>query len=135
MAGGRDDPGDEKLSSNVLLPQFPGEDFLAHQGTAWWEQAEAVLSLHGLLAVANGHEPEACQAIVDVDLNLLPALPVTDREHNRRHEKRIFAMAQNKANARKRRSIMLSQWTKIYVLYCKFGMDFDDSPQYIPTHL
>ena len=54
---------------------------MAHQGTQWKEQAEATLAMHGLLAVARGHEPDACKAIVDINLGDLPELGGAVRQH------------------------------------------------------
>ena len=48
----------------VQLPQFPGDDFLAHDATAWLEQAEPRLGK--LLAVAQGQQPAAAAAIIDI---------------------------------------------------------------------
>ena len=42
-------------SSAVALPEFPGEDVLAHEGAVWIEQAEARFG--PLLAVAQGQPP------------------------------------------------------------------------------
>ena len=89
------------------FPQFPGEDFLAHEGAQWKEMADARLATRKLLAVANGQLPPAAKAIIDIDLKDLPELPVTDRDHHRRHEARIKAMTQNKANEERRMQIVL----------------------------
>ena len=76
-------------SKELSLPDFPGEDFLAHAGTQWLESAEAKLAGKQLLAVAQGHEPPAVKCIVDIDLSELPTLPTSHRDHDRREETRI----------------------------------------------
>ena len=67
------DTFDAEIPSNDTrsLPQFPGEDFLAHAGTQWLEKAEARLAAMSLLVVAQGHDPPAARCIVDVDLSAL----------------------------------------------------------------
>ena len=101
-------------SKELSLPDFPGEDFLAHAGTQWLESAEAKLAGKQLLAVAQGHEPPAVKCIVDIDLSELPTLPTSHRDHDRREETRIKVKAQNKANAEKRLNLTLTAWTEIY---------------------
>ena len=96
----------------VQLPQFPGDDFLAHDATAWLEQAEPRLGK--LLAVAQGQQPAAAAAIIDIDLGDLPELPHDHRDFQRRLETRIKVQAQNDANAMKRWTICMEQWTDLY---------------------
>ena len=87
------------------LPQFPGDDFYAHDAAAWLEQEE--LRLGRLLHVAQqGHEPAAASAIRDIDLRSLPELPHDHRDHHRRQETRIKVQAQNEANAFRRFTII-----------------------------
>ena len=62
MATGVDDTIPVGSKSRLELPQFPGEDFLAHAGTQWLEQAEARLASAGLLAVAEGDDPPSCKS-------------------------------------------------------------------------
>ena len=62
------------------FPQYPGEDFLAHAGTQYMERVDARLADENLLSVARGNEPEACKAILDVDLS---TIPLPDPSHNR----------------------------------------------------
>ena len=45
------------------LPQYPGEDVLAHTGQQWLEQAKPRLADAGLLAVAEGEGPPDVQCI------------------------------------------------------------------------
>ena len=95
-------------------PQFPGEEFLSHTAAVYQEQMEARFASRGILASAQGFESEAAKAIVDIDLNQLPALPASHRDHERRNEARIKYAAQNKANARKRFTITMQEWTSVY---------------------
>ena len=79
------------------MPPFPGDDFHAHDAAAWLEQAEPRLGR--LMHVAQGHEPAAASAILDIDLGSLPELPPEHRDYHRRQETRIKVKAQNDANA------------------------------------
>ena len=101
------------------LPQFPGEDFLAHEGSLWLEAAEARLAARKLLAVANGSPPPGAKAIIDVDLTSLPPLPPTHRDYNRRLETRIKVQTTNRENDEKRLQITLDAWTELYTLLKK----------------
>ena len=94
-------------STPLDFPQCPGEDVHAHAATQFLEAVEARWAARGLLVVANGGSPAAAKAIVDVDLALLPALPPTHRDFNRREEARIKVMASNSANAQKRAQMEL----------------------------
>ena len=58
-----------------ILPQFPGEDFLAHAGALHKEQMDARLGEIGLLPVAQGFEPDSVKGLKDYDLSVLPMLP------------------------------------------------------------
>ena len=69
-----------------------------------------------LLTVAEGNEPPEVKCIVDVDLDELPELPVTHKEHHRRQEARMKVIAQNEANERKRESIIYDKWTELYTV-------------------
>ena len=84
---------DAAANSTNALPQFPGEDLLAHAGTQWKEAAETRLSALKLLHVAQGGMPPAVLEIIDVDLTDLPSLPAGHRDHHRREETRIKVMA------------------------------------------
>ena len=57
-------------SNSFALPQFPGEEPLAHESTQWKEKATARLTSAGLLAVAQGHPSAAAKCIVDIDLDV-----------------------------------------------------------------
>jgi len=86
--------GSDQTSSGTLstttesmdFPQFPGEDFLAHTATQYLEAAEARFAKLKLLAVAEGHDPPAVKAIIDVDLDSIPELPQSHRDYHRRME-------------------------------------------------
>ena len=111
-------PGSAKTANLSVdsFPKFPGEDFLAHEGALFKEQAEARLAAKKLLAVAQGYDPPSVTCIVDVDLTSLPALPPGDRDHHRREEARIKIQAQNKANDQKRHTLRMEAWTELYTL-------------------
>ena len=88
----------EKHTASGVFPTFPGEDFLAHAGSQYKEQAEARLAARSLLAVAQGDYPPSVKSIVDVDLSTLPELPyqwsiVTIRA-DRRHALRSWRRTQ-----------------------------------------
>ena len=104
----------QNSTSEFELPQFPGEDFLAHAAAQWKEQAEARLAKRHLLTVAHGQEPASAKCIIDVDLTALPMLPVGHREYHRRMETRIKTETQNTANAEKRYTITMEAWTELY---------------------
>ena len=87
------------------LPQFPGEEFLAHEGTKFMDLAKPILAKMKLLAVANGQMPAAAAMIKDFDLTKLPSLPHTHRDYTRREETRIKYQSQNEANNEKRNLI------------------------------
>ena len=106
----------EKHTASGVFPQFPGEDFLAHAGTQYKEQAEARLASRSLLAVAQGDYPPSVKSIVDVDLDSLPELPVGHRDYTRRQETRIKIQTQNAANAEKRYDLLMTAWTEVYTL-------------------
>ena len=61
------------------FPQFPGEEVYSHAAALFLEKAEARLASLGLLAAAEGHPSEATKAIVDIDLDDLPALEPSHR--------------------------------------------------------
>ena len=114
VSGGKDpDKADLDTSS---FPQFPGENFLAHEATQYKEQAEARFAQRQLLAVAQGFDPPSATSIVDVNLDELPELHESHRDHHRRHEARIKIMAQNKSNAEKRFQLVMEDRTKVYTL-------------------
>ena len=101
------------------FPQYPGEDVLAHNAVDFQEKAENTLASLGLLAVVHGEEPASVRAIVDVDLSLMPELPLGHRDYHRRMESRIKIQAQNRANAERRYTLTMEAWTKIYTLLKK----------------
>ena len=86
MPPGTDDIDKDPLTTKDSLPEFPGEDFLAHNGSQWLEAAEARLIGRALLAVANGELPASVKQIIDIDLTTLPPLPTTHPGHERRLE-------------------------------------------------
>ena len=56
-------------NNSDALPQFPGEDFLAHAGKHYKEQLDARLAEIGLLPVAQGFEPDSVKFLKDYDLS------------------------------------------------------------------
>ena len=80
------------------------------------EQVDARLADANLLAVAHGHDPAACKAILDVDLSAIPAPDPTHRDYLRIMERRIVVDTQNRANAQKRFTLKMEAWTKVYTL-------------------
>ena len=104
---------DTAMTSMIILPPFPGDDFFAHDATTWMEQAEPRLGR--LLAVAQGQIPAAAAQIIDIDLSSLPELPQDHRDYHRRLETRIKVQAQNDANASRRWAIVMDAWTDLYV--------------------
>ena len=99
-------------NTTIVLPAFPGEEVLAHEGVVWIEQAEARFGI--LLAVAQGQPPARTQRIVDIDLTSLPMLPVGNPGYDRRLEIRTRYLAQNEANVRTRFDMTMADWTTIY---------------------
>ena len=94
------DKSPEKRRFEVILPDFPGQDFLAHAGQQWLEQAEARLAQAHLLSVARGGEPRAIKTIIDTPM--LPELDPSDREFSRRVEYNMKAQTQNQSNYEKK---------------------------------
>ena len=99
MSTGAND-GNTKTTTEV--PPFPGEHFLAHEGTQYKELAIASLISAGLYGVAQGLNPPGFDEIIDYDLDEMPPLPEGHRDANRRLEQRSRAQMHNKANAAKR---------------------------------
>ena len=98
------------------FPQLPGEQVLAHQGTAWWEAAEARLAAKRLLVVAQGGTPPEVDSILDVDLSSVPELPPEHRDYHRRMETRTKIQTQNEANRIRRWHLTMQAWTELYTL-------------------
>ena len=63
------------------------------------------LAAEDLMAVAETGRPPALAEIVDVDLADFPVLPVSHPQHERRKTERKKFMAQNTANAERRRRL------------------------------
>ena len=99
-------------SAGRSLPEFPGEDFLAHAATQWMEKAEARFG--SLLPVAQGKDPAAVLQIIDVELDDIPPLPAAHPQHERRLEYRKKVEAQNRANALKRYQLIMDARTTVY---------------------
>ena len=56
-------------ATKVALPDFPGEQVLAHEGNAWVIAARVKLAPHELIVVAETGVPPAARAIIDTDLS------------------------------------------------------------------
>ena len=110
-------PDQHTASGVVGFPQYPHEGFLAHEAALYKEQVDARLAASKLLAVANGFDPPSVKFIVDVDLSMLPALPSTHKEYERRLEKRTQIIAQNQSNEEKRSTLRFEAWTEVYSLF------------------
>ena len=106
------EPSDAARSGD--FPQFPGEEVYSHAAALYQEKAEARLASLGLLAAAEGLPSEATKAIVDIDLDELPALDPSHKEYHRRQTDRTKIAAQNRANESKRFAITMAEWTTIY---------------------
>ena len=100
--------------SSTTLPQFPGDDLLAHAAAIYKESAEARFAAKGLLATAQGFDPPSVRCIKDIELADLPLLPEGHRDAERRKESRIKVIAQNAANEEKRYTLRLQAWTEVY---------------------
>ena len=59
-------------SSLVILPEFPGEEVLSHEGRIWKMAAITKLAAEDLMAVAETGRPPALAEIVDVDIADFP---------------------------------------------------------------
>ena len=110
---------DTKVSAAAKnsFPQYPGGNFLAHAGSQYKEEADARLSMLGLLGVAQGGDSPAVKAIIDTDLSVLPVLPVTHKDYYRNLETRLKIETQNAQNEEKRFQIRMSDWTTVYSLF------------------
>ena len=62
-----------------MLPPFPQTPVLAHVAREWIEKVKPKLAGAGLLAVAEGKNPAACDKIINFDLEKLPELPPDHR--------------------------------------------------------
>ena len=78
------------------------------------ECAEARFTARQLLSVAKGHDPPACDCIIDFDLSALPTPDPSHRDYYRIMSDRIKYETQNLANEQKRAMIKLVAWTDIY---------------------
>ena len=55
-----------------MLPEFPGEEVLSHEGRIWKMAAVTKLAAEDMMAVAETGRPPALAEIVDVDLAEFP---------------------------------------------------------------
>ena len=114
---------DETSSTKMLaaakesLPQYPGENFHAHAAAQYKEDADARLAALGLKGVAQGHDPPGVRDIIDIDLSLLPALPVDHKDYYRNNMERMRAARTNAANREKRFVTRMKAWTDVYTLF------------------
>ena len=112
--GGNDSVLKGEHGSPQSLPQFPGEDALKHISDKWIEVAETRLGAMNLLAVARGGTTPESNEIKDMEL--LPELPPTHPQYERRLEHRHKAQYENGRNAERRFTIEMKVWTKHYEL-------------------
>ena len=105
MPGERDSEASGKGSDSdtlTVFPQFPGEDFQAHEASHYKEQVDARLTALGLISVAQGHPPASVKAIKDYDLSILPVYPPSHKDYFRTLESRMKMELINSQNAEKR---------------------------------
>ena len=57
-------------SSLIILPDFPGEEVLSHEGRIWKMAAVTKLAAEDMIVVAETGRPPSLAEIVDVDLVL-----------------------------------------------------------------
>ena len=95
------------FTTTDVLPQFPGEDFLAHAGALHKEKLDARLGDLGLMPVALGFEPESIQGLKDYDLSVIPILPDSHPQYYRNQIERMKLQTHNEANAEKRQKATL----------------------------
>ena len=95
-------------TAKIELPDFPGEQVLAHEGNAWIIAATVRLAPHELIVVAETGVPPAARAIVDTDLSDYPELPSSHPQYERRKSERKRFITQNEANVEQR---ALRAWT------------------------
>ena len=94
-----EDSSEDAAKPSIVLPQHPGTDVKAHAAQTYMEKVEAILASHSLLAVAQGHEHPSASCIMDIDLDTIPPLPNTHRDHSRREELRIKVDTQNRVQS------------------------------------
>ena len=99
-------------SQPLSLPQFPGEGALKHKADKWIEIAETRLAGAELLSVARGGNAPA--ALMVQDRELLPELPQTHRDHEKRVAINYDRVHENAQNAERRYLIEMSARTKLY---------------------
>ena len=88
-----------------MLPEFPGEEVLSHEGRIWKMAAITKLAAEDLMAVAETGRPPALAEIVDIDLADFPEHHVSHPQYERRKIERKKFLAQNAANAERRRHV------------------------------
>ena len=66
------DSGTKAHAGKCTLPPHPGEDAKLHLAQQWRERSETILAAHHLLDVAMGGLPIGSDAIIDIDLYLIP---------------------------------------------------------------
>jgi hypothetical protein len=101
-------------ASKIELPDFPGEQVLAHEGNAWIIAATVKLAPHELIVVAETGVPPAARAIVDTDLSDYPELPANHPQYERRKSERKKFITQNEANVEQRARVTLRAWTTLF---------------------
>ena len=106
---------DKRSTRTVIeLKDFPGEQVLSHEGTAWLTAATVALAPYELVAVAETGISPATAAIKDVDLTDFPELAPGDPDYERRKSERKKYLIENERNAEKRARITLRDWNTLF---------------------
>ena len=90
-----------------------------HEAVQYWEDAQSALSGAGLLRVAQGLDPEEVEKYPVMDLDEIPALPVSDPGHHRRHETRARQKTLNASHRKLRYALVMKSRTAVYMAFYK----------------
>ena len=113
------DSGTKAHAGKCTLPPHPGEDAKLHLAQQWRERSETILAAHHLLDVAMGGLPIGSDAIIDIDLDLIPPLPADDAGAEKRRMERVMARRTNEKNEAQRFKLLTDAWTELFTAVCK----------------
>ena len=113
------DSGTKAHAGKCTLPPHPGEDAKLHLAQQWRERSETILAAHHLLDVAMGGLPIGNDAIIDIDLDLIPPLPADDAGAEKRRMERVMARRTNEKNEAQRFKLLTDAWTELFTAVCK----------------
>ena len=102
-----------------ILPTMASEEMRMHEAVQYWEDAQSALSGAGLLRVAQGLDPEEVEKYPVMDLGEIPALPVSDPGHHRRHETRARQKTLNASHRKLRYALVMKSRTAVYTAFYK----------------